>query len=387
MPYDVPAGIAAFGGGLASGPGANNPFNNVFGSVSGGHRPDRSFEKVVRVMELERALSADRRRIEKERKAAEDMAELRGQFRPDLQELFDVDHKTAIAQQFPEPLKPSDRYRTAGSDIFDITGEKPRLAAQGRRTGEPLERVIGPDGQPRFVERSEAVGQTPYMSGGIQFHPDGTIKSIGGPAGSGLTRKSKQDIEADLITIGEKRQRINQIGAAWKPEYNQVLPKVGLAWDSLKDKFGALNPADQQALAEFTRFKQDALVNINLTIKEITGAAMTDGEAKRIRFTEPDPGQGPFAGDSPTEFKAKMDNARYTMDLAQARLRHLHANGIQYHSKDQGGFGGISLTQMEKVIDKYHDGIVKSYVEMGVSKQDAEGIADSETMAHFGLGG
>lgn len=116
MPYDVPAGIAAFGGGLASGPGANNPFNNVFGSVAGGYTPDRSFEKVVRVMELERALSADRRRQEQERKALEEAAELRQLMgTEDLRQLFDVDQKTAISRRFPAAQDPTSLQQNLGA--------------------------------------------------------------------------------------------------------------------------------------------------------------------------------------------------------------------------------------------------------------------------------
>ncbi|MGI9451948.1 MAG: hypothetical protein ACR2QH_15100 [Geminicoccaceae bacterium] len=336
------------------------------------------FEQEVRAAEAAQA---------QRQQQAREAAELRRQMPPELQELFDVDQPTAIARRFPEPPKPGSQYKVVGTDLFDLSGDRPRLAAQGRRAGEPLERVIGPDGQPQFVKRSEAIGQTPYVSGGIQFHPDGTIKSIGGPAGQNLMRKTKTQVEADLITLGEKRQRMNQIAAGWRPQYNQILPRLNLKWSVIKDKFGALGAEDQQALGEFSVFAQDAMRNINLTIQEITGAAMGVEEAKRIMLTEPDPGQGPFGGDSPIQFKAKMDNAIYTMDLAQARLMHLHREGIAYHTRKNGGFDGISLSRMETIIEKYSDELAKSYVQRGVRPEDAEAIAYAETMQYFGMPG
>lgn len=256
-----------------------------------------------------------------------------------------------------------------------------RAQAAGQKppegSGEPLTQVFDPEtGQTVYKRRSEAEGGVAPPRHGITIDKDGNIQ-IGGSSG-GMQKKTRNDIEADIVQFGARKQRLSQISAGWKPDYNKIVPRVGFAWDTLKDKFGTLDPNDQQQLQEFATFQQDALANINLTIKDITGAAMSNSEAGRIRLSEPDPGEGMFGGDGPAAFKAKLDNSLYKVDLAGARLNHLLENGIEYHTGDTGGFAGISLDDMESIMDADNQRIIDSLIARGVDEPRRNGSPTSK---------
>ncbi len=287
-------------------------------------------------------------------------------------------------QANPKPLSPSDRFKVVGSDLYDVSGHTPTIAAQGGRSSEQLEEVFDPEtGTSRYVPRSEAAGGIVPPKQGITIGPDGTVQ-IGGSS-AGLSRKTKNTVEEQLLDIDNKRQRLQQIASTWKPEYNQIGSRLGLAWEGIKDKAQFLGAPDKQAIQEFSQFKQNALSNINHTIKEITGAAMSNAEAQRIRLTEADAGTGIFDGDGPTGFKAKLDNAQYTVNLARARMAYLLQNGIDYETEGGNAFNGVSLDQMPELIDMRGAALEQQYIQNGMDPVEAEQLVASELRTEFGL--
>ena len=94
-----------------------------------------------------------------------------------------------------------------------------------------------------------------------------------------------------------------------------------------------------------------ALDNINRYIKELTGAQMSEAEAKRLRQGLPDPGDDPFSGDSPSGFRKKMKDKNEMMKLAMIRYTYLRSG--KWHG---GVFKGnrndipIGLSQMKNML-------------------------------------
>ena len=161
-------------------------------------------------------------------------------------------------------------------------------------------------------------------------------------------------IEEKLLSTGEGLSRISNIVRSFKPEYQEIPTKLGVAWSSLKSKLGANIPREEKAkLEEFGKYKQDALENINLYIKEITGAQMSEKEADRIRKAQPDPGEGIFGGDDPVSFKSKLVNQYQKLRMAQTRYNYYLSGGLNNETfKKLLNTGDIvSLEQMEKIID------------------------------------
>jgi len=170
------------------------------------------------------------------------------------------------------------------------------------------------------------------------------------PAG----KKNVEDAQAVLASAGNRLMAYNQIEATYKPEFSTPMFRGEQEWNSLKDKFGTLDPAQKQTLTEYSQWKQNSINNINERIKELTGAAMGVEEAKRIMSGLPTPGQGIFDGDSPTVFKAKLDNAMQQLRLVEARNAYIVRTGST-------SFSGVSLEKMPKIINDKAAEIAKQY--------------------------
>ena len=236
----------------------------------------------------------------------------------------------------------------AGSAGGEITGpyEKP---------GSPIK--IGDPNSPTgttYVNPQDAINQPGPPGSGldIQFGPDGKPTSIttgskgGGKGGAGgLTRPVQTAIQKDMRKAADGLARLQNIGKGFKPEFLTV----GIRFDAAKiaglERLGVDVPAsDQKLLTEFSAWKRHALDNINIGINDITGAAMGVDEAKRIRAAMPDPGEGIFDGDSPTQFKAKYDATVRGFRMASYRYNYSMQNGLDPKNS------GITLEGMEKVM-------------------------------------
>lgn len=159
--------------------------------------------------------------------------------------------------------------------------------------------------------------------------PDGTTVSFGEAGGFGNTSKTTNAVQDSLFNAQEQLARLDEIDASIdnNPALQNIgslegmLKSQGLAW---ADWAGADLTEEQKIyLEQATEVKAQILSNLNATIKEITGAAMTQSEAARIGATVPG------INDGPTVFNAKrkrlrksIENsiARYTMFLRQGTV-------------------------------------------------------------------
>lgn len=169
---------------------------------------------------------------------------------------------------------------------------------------------------------------SPNRSTVIRQTPDGGFEVIQGATGSDMQRGTRKGLEERAVNAQEGIARLQEIAQSYQPEFQQIDTRVKNAWTGLKDKLegspledwvGKATPEEKGKLEEFSEFKRDALSNINLYIKEITGAQMSEKEAKRIRQALPDPGEGILDGNSPTEFEAKWNRTMRSLKLANAR--------------------------------------------------------------------
>ena len=125
-------------------------------------------------------------------------------------------------------------------------------------------------------------------------------------------------------------ERLDTIRTSWKPEWNTLEKRANLKWAAFKEKvFGEeLTPEMRAEVAAFAEGSSNAIMNINLVIHDLTGAQMSVYEAKRLRLPEPDPGEGIWPADSPTEFKAKMDARYKAIEKVRARYRYYTQKGV-----------------------------------------------------------
>lgn len=163
--------------------------------------------------------------------------------------------------------------------------------------------------------------------------PDALIapsrQQTGGPGDFGVEKKTKAGLEEKIVNVKDSLARLKAIKRRFKPEYQTWSAKLGFATGKLKEKAGMeLSKEDQKTAKEFYSFKRRSIESINLEIKRITGAQMSEAEATRIRQGFPDPGEGILDGDSPTQFSSKLDDVTEAIEASGRRYEYLLRNGI-----------------------------------------------------------
>lgn len=147
-----------------------------------------------------------------------------------------------------------------------------------------------------------------------------------------LTTGTKTKLEETLSGLVNMRSNLSQVQGQFKPEYLQVSNQAQQWWNAVRDKTGIeklkLDPQEQSKLADFAKFRSSSIGVLNSRLKELSGAAVTESEYKRIAAELPNPGTGIADGDSPTQFKAKMDSVLRMANLGIARTHYLVRNGF-----------------------------------------------------------
>jgi len=179
---------------------------------------------------------------------------------------------------------------------------------------------------------------------------------------------TKKGLETSIINSGEGLSRLFTIQSQFEPEFVTFGGRIKGAWTDFKEKAGAdLSNDEQQFLTEFSTFQQTAFDNLNRFIREMTGAQMSELEAKRLRKGIPDPEK-----DGPVVFKSKMDASVKQLALVRARAIHSVREGITENPWD-----AFQLDQIEGIIEKRHAQLVAE----GLSVAEA----DTQVAREFGL--
>jgi hypothetical protein len=199
-----------------------------------------------------------------------------------------------------------------------------------------------PEGSPERAELDAAIAREIKTGRGTNV----TVNT--GPMNPGKAGANK--IDEGLLDSTSNLMRLDAISSQFKPEYQQYATKGMNWWNSVKEKAGVnLNNKEKRDLEQFSAYKRNAINSLNEYIKSITGAAMTDAEAQRILKGLPNPGTGVFDGDSPTEFKAKMDDAIKRTKMAVARGAYLKRNGMSL--EDGKGNAIVPLDSMPQIMN------------------------------------
>lgn len=248
--------------------------------------------------------------------------------------------------------------------------EKPaQLSQLGRLMAE---RDKYPVGSKEYQIYDQAI--TKFQPGGVtvNMHPNAPLIP-GKPA--------QNKVDEGLLDAGMRLQALGAIERQFKPEYQNLGPRLSALGLSLKDKVGLteLDPNEKKFLTEFSAYKRNAINSMNDYIKSVTGAAMSNEEAKRILKGMPNPGEGIFDGDSPTEFKAKMDDAIKQTRLAEARLVYIKRNGLN--------IGDVDLDRMPRLMNERGaeiEGKIKQQ-QPNISPADLRKLVKRNLAQEFGL--
>jgi hypothetical protein len=189
-------------------------------------------------------------------------------------------------------------------------------------------------------------GQMVEMTG-----PDGTTIRVGPSGGnSDLGRPAQNEAEKSLLTAKDALARYDRIDEVYKefPEALEAqtltgeLDRLSMSWEAYIDPKN-MDPARQERYGRIVEARQAVLDNLNRTIKDITGAAMTNAEAERIKATVPN------VQDDPIAFQRKLDAARRMTRQAVARYHWWMKNGTATRRPQDG----LTLFDVQQKMDKF----------------------------------
>ena len=234
----------------------------------------------------------------------------------------------------------------------------------------------------------------------IEMTDKGTRITYGKGKGQPWGKKAIGTIESQILAASDGLRRLTAINEAFDPKMLTFGAKMEYQLLNFIDKIGfPISASDRQTMGNTTVFRRNAYEALNKYIKDITGAQMSEAEAKRLTkaFTDPD-------RDGPIRFKAKLDDLIKTGRETVARLSYLRHKGIILDKSQRlwkgrnkkgvivnipGVHNGLStyVSPMAKIMDNKYQATVKIIRKLR-PKEDIEKIkqlATIRTMDYFGL--
>ncbi|MGB1214616.1 MAG: hypothetical protein ACPG4X_14725 [Pikeienuella sp.] len=273
-----------------------------------------------------------------------------------------VDRAIAQAMTVSQLIEMREKQKTKKGDLVKVfkngklTYQKANEAvgAQPEETLVEVADATSPTGT-RWVPRSQAVGEPGKPPSGLRVEMDPTtgrpisITSGRGAAGAGgaLPKATANKVGAKQLNASESLARLFDIQTAFDPKFLQFGPRLGMAAANMKEFVGMdLSDSDQKKLTDYTTFRRRSIENLNLTLNELSGAAVSPAEAERIKSGLPNAGTGVFDGDGPTQFKAKLDDSLRAQRNAVMRYSYALANGMNPLKT------GIELKDVPDLVEK-----------------------------------
>lgn len=178
-----------------------------------------------------------------------------------------------------------------------------------------------------------------------------------GDAGKMLTEAAeKEALGKEATNTNDKNQvaavnaiaRLEGIDRAFDPKFLEIPKRINLAVAAGLDKLGKLPPDQKADLEKFSRFRRRAVDNAALTVKDLSGVAVSEAEFARIMTTLPNAGTGVFDGDGPTQFQAKLKDTMVAQKMAVARMNFMRLQGF----KGKPWESGVEIDDMRGIVDR-----------------------------------
>jgi len=224
-------------------------------------------------------------------------------------------------------------------------------------------RAVGPDGKPGMYVLDPTTGKpspinlapVPKPQRGLRIQSDGqggfSLYEGDGAQGVALTKPTEGKLQATAVDAQSGIDRLSGIRQGFDPKWLTYTEQAKQFANNVRQKAAGLpfvsklSPQEEADLAAFSSFKSDTLDNLNLYIKEITGAAMGVEEAKRIVSTLPS------LDDSPAAFQSKLNRTEERLRLVLARSVYTQKQGIK--------FDAMPIEQMRGIINRRGDELAR----------------------------
>ncbi len=188
------------------------------------------------------------------------------------------------------------------------------------------------DKEGNFVEnvREDSPEADDYANRGFRIVESTKIAGTKDEIGIGL---SKADYSKRVLKAFDAKETINKlenVKGSFDERFFRIGGKVDLAVAKVADWGNFASDKQRDLIKRVADWQLDAWTQVNETIKAITGAQMSEPEAKRIMNQLPDPRDADFFKiSSPTEYKAKLERALQEAKLAVARQQYFLKNGLK----------------------------------------------------------
>ena len=260
-----------------------------------------------------------------------------------------------------------------------------------------------------FVEnvREDSPEADDYANKGYRIVESTTISGTKGDVGFGLSKADYSKKVLSQFSAQENIRELENVKAGFQDRFLTLQGKFGLFGAKVLDMIGSSKPEHKQFIAQQTKWKTDAWNQVNKYIKEITGAQMSEAEAKRILNALPNPSTDMFKLTSPTEYKSALDTALRNAKMAVARQQYFLNKGLkpEYYetslSEDKrlgsSGFDVIyrdekgnliEYDDMPKIMDSYTDEIAAKYETdkySNLTEDQKIAMINQEVDSYFGL--
>ena len=211
-------------------------------------------------------------------------------------------------------------------DVGGVAADKPT------KEGKPSGFVSVYDKEGNFVEnvREDSEKADNYAQEGYRIVESTSITGTKEDVGFGL---SKTDYSKRVLKVFDATESINKlenVKSSFDENFLRIGGKVDLAIAKGADWGNFATDKQKDLIGRVSDWQLDAWTQVNETIKTITGAQMSEPEAKRIMKQLPDPREADFFKiSSPTQYKAKLERALQEAKLAVARQQYFLKNGLE----------------------------------------------------------
>lgn len=234
---------------------------------------------------------------------------------------------TTLAQVVPSLMRPGSymAQRIEGAGVKPLTAPEIRTVTVGveGKPGVTTTMQLLPDISGGLAARPipGIVPKTPAPKTGQQIvqGPDGTLTITTGLAGTDLEKPTKKAIEGQIIETTKILSSLDQIDKLYDPSFLQVPTQLSNYVDLTMEKLTGIPPKDADKLVRYAQFRAVTQELFSTILKQLSGAAVTRFELENAKTFLPD------KSDSPTVFKAKVDNFRTISRAALYRAQQLQA--------------------------------------------------------------
>lgn len=172
--------------------------------------------------------------------------------------------------------------------------------------------TVGGGGQ-TFTVTTEDGRQITLTQGGAGGGAGGGI--IGTQATGEFGRGTDTALNQRIVNATNTLDRARQTAAAFDARFLTIPSQLQNLASSWQERLApeSLSPEQRRDLEDFTRFRQQVYDDLIETLRELSGAAVTESEFDRLQESMPSP------SDSPTQFVTKMNDR--IGDIERALLR------------------------------------------------------------------